>query len=138
LFVVDQSLAGVRQGVLHYLLRRADRHDLAARIAALGAEIDQPVGGADHVEVVLDHHDRVARGEELAERGEQLRDVLEVQARGRLVEEEEARLLPVGLGLGTARQHRDGASGASARWPASLRRCASPPESVGTGWPERR
>ena len=24
---------------------------------------------------------------------------------------------------------------ASARWPASFRRCASPPESVGTGWP---
>ena len=26
----------------------------------------------------------------------------------------------------------------SARWPASLSRCASPPESVGTGWPSRR
>ncbi|CFW33401.1 Uncharacterised protein [Bordetella pertussis] len=26
---------------------------------------------------------------------------------------------------------------ASARWPASLSRCASPPDSVGTGWPSR-
>ena len=33
--------------------------------------------------------------------------------------------------------HR-GAAADSARWPASFSRCASPPESVGTGWPSRR
>ena len=36
------------------------------RVAALGAEIDDPVGGADHVEVVLDDEQRVAGVEQLA------------------------------------------------------------------------
>ena len=40
---------------LRDLLGRADRDDLAARLAALGAEVDEPVGLLDHVEVVLDH-----------------------------------------------------------------------------------
>ena len=40
--------------------RRAGRDDAAAAIAAFGTEVDDPVGGLDHVEVVLDHDDRVA------------------------------------------------------------------------------
>ena len=43
------------------LRRRAGADDLAARLAALGPEVDDPVRGADHVEVVLDHDHRVAR-----------------------------------------------------------------------------
>ncbi len=42
-------------------------HDRAAAVAALGAEIYQPVGGADHVEVVLDDDERVTDLEQLAE-----------------------------------------------------------------------
>ena len=44
----------------HDLLGRARRHQRAAGLAAFGAEIDDPVGGADHVEVVLDDEQRVA------------------------------------------------------------------------------
>ena len=75
--------------VTHHLVRRAGGNDLAARLAAFGAEVDDPVGGADHVEVVLDHEQRMARGEQPLERAEQLRDVVEVQAGRRLVEEEQ-------------------------------------------------
>ena len=71
------------------LLGRAHRHQPAAVFAALGAEVDDPVGHLDHIEVVLDHDQRVAGLEQLAERREQLRDVVEVQARGRLVEDVE-------------------------------------------------
>ncbi len=67
----------------------AGGHDAAAFLAAFGAEVDQPVGGADHVEVVLDHQQRVAGREQLAQRAQQLRHVVEVQAGGRLVEHEE-------------------------------------------------
>ena len=42
--VVAQRLAGVRGGVRHHLRRRALGDDLAAGIAALGAEVDDPVG----------------------------------------------------------------------------------------------
>src|SRR3954467_10097248 len=62
----------------------------------LGAEVDEPVGAADEVEVVLDGDDGVAGLEELAERGEEDVDVAAVQARGRLVEQEQRR---AGAGL---------------------------------------
>jgi hypothetical protein len=41
------------------VLRRPGRDQLAARIPALRAEVDEPVGLLDHVEVVLDHEHRV-------------------------------------------------------------------------------
>ena len=63
--------------------------DRAARLAALGPHVDQPVGGLDHVEVVLDHDDRVALVDEPLQHLEQPLDVGEVQARRRLVEDVE-------------------------------------------------
>jgi hypothetical protein len=63
--------------------------DPPAAIAAFGSEVDQPVGGLDHVEVVLDHHDRVAAVPQALQHGEQQFDVLEVQAGGGLVEDVE-------------------------------------------------
>jgi hypothetical protein len=45
---------------LRDLLGRAPGHQAAALLAALGAHVDHAVGGLDHVEVVLDHHDGVA------------------------------------------------------------------------------
>jgi hypothetical protein len=41
------------------VLGRPGRDDLAAGVAAFRAEVDQPVAGADDVEVVLDDDDRV-------------------------------------------------------------------------------
>ena len=60
--------------------------DPATTAAALGPEVDQPVGALDDVEVVLDDDDRVALVDQALEHAEQLADVLEVQAGGRLVE----------------------------------------------------
>ena len=47
--------------------RRAGRDDLAAGVAAFGTEVDHPVGCADHVEVVLDHDQRMAGSDQLAQ-----------------------------------------------------------------------
>ena len=69
------------------LLGRALGDDQAAAGAALGAHVDDPVGGLDDVEVVLDDDDGVARVDQPAQHAEQLADVLEVQAGGRLVED---------------------------------------------------
>jgi hypothetical protein len=60
-----------------------------ALLAALRAQVERAVGGLDHVEVVLDHHDRVARVHEPLQHLEQLLDVGEVQAGRRLVEDVE-------------------------------------------------
>src|SRR5262249_12649475 len=58
-----------------------------ACFAAFRSEIDQVISGFDHVEVVFDDDQRVTCLDELLERGEQLRDVVEVKARGRFVED---------------------------------------------------
>ena len=68
-------------------LRRAGGHDLAAGVAAFRPEVDDVVGGLDHVEVVLDQHHGVAGVHEAVQRFQQPLDVGQVQARGRLVED---------------------------------------------------
>ena len=67
----------------------AGRDDGAAGGAAFGAEIDDPVRGADDVQVVLDHDHGVAVVDQAPQRGDELRDVGEMQARRRLVEQEQ-------------------------------------------------
>ena len=65
--------------------------DPAAGFAAVGAQVDHPVGRGDHVEVVLDDHDGVPRSARRWRIAEQAVDVGEMQARGRLVEDVEVR-----------------------------------------------
>ena len=72
------------------VLRRARDDDLAAARAALRAEIDDPVGRLDHVEVVLDHDHRVAVIDEPMEHLEQLLHVREMQPGRWLVEQVDA------------------------------------------------
>ena len=76
-------------GVCGDLLGRALGDDPAAAVPALGPEVDDPVRRLDHVEVVLDHEDRVAGVDEPVEDLEQLLDVGEVEAGRRLVEQVE-------------------------------------------------
>uniref|UniRef100_A0A914YSX1 Uncharacterized protein n=1 Tax=Panagrolaimus superbus TaxID=310955 RepID=A0A914YSX1_9BILA len=56
-------------------------------MAAFRTKVDDPVGGLDHVQVVLDHHHRVAFVAQLVQHAQQRFDVVEVQAGGRLVED---------------------------------------------------
>ena len=107
--VLAQRLGRVRARHLAHFLGRALGHDGAAAVAAFGTEVDQPVAGTDHVQVVFDDDQRVARFEQLAQRAHELGDVVEVQAGGGLVEQEQRallgqRLLRLGLGLGGLRQ----------------------------------
>ena len=156
--------AGVRASRVCAPLAGGFDHDRTAAFAALGAEVDDPVGRGDHVEVVLDHDQRMPGLQQLVEGAEQLGDVLEVQAGGGLSNRKSrpgsarsARRPRPGCSASPARQVRSPCPqlysqtypqhrlcvqvffcAASARWPASFRRCASPPDSVGTGWPRRR
>ena len=69
------------------LLGRALGHDPAAARAAFRPHVDQPVGGLDHLEIVLDHDHRVAGVDQRVQHLQQLPDVLEMQAGGRLVQD---------------------------------------------------
>ena len=62
---------------------------LAAAVAAFRPQVDDPVGGLDHLQIVLDHHHGVAGVDQLVQHFEQLGDVVEMQARRRLVEDVE-------------------------------------------------
>ncbi len=73
----------------HDLGGRADRRRCAAGLAALGTQVDDPVGGADHIEIVLDDEQRVPSIDEASKRPQQFGDIVEMQARGRLVEQEQ-------------------------------------------------
>src|SRR5687767_3448663 len=72
---------------------RALEDDPAAVVAGAGAEVDDPVGVRHDRLVVLDDDDRLAGVHEPVEQAEQLLDVGEVQAGGRLVEDIDAALL---------------------------------------------
>jgi hypothetical protein len=106
------------------------RHDAPAGRAAFGAEVDDPVGLGDHVQVVLDHHHAVAAVDQAVQHADELVHVGHVQAHGGLV------------------QHVQGVRRLLAAPPTSSRtlvssvtslmRCASPPLSVGLGWPSVR
>ena len=56
-FVLPTRVAG---GMLGDLFWGAAHHQFAALIAAIGSEINDPVGTANHIQVVLDHQNRVA------------------------------------------------------------------------------
>lgn len=51
-----------------------------------GPEVDNPVSGFDHVEIVLNHHNGVALIAQFMQYVEQLLNIGEVQTGGRLVE----------------------------------------------------
>src|SRR5487761_1636790 len=72
---------------------RALEDDPAAVVAGAGAEVDDPVGVRHDRLVVLDDDDRLAGVDEPVEQAEQLLDVGEVEAAGRLVEDVDAALL---------------------------------------------
>ena len=73
------------------------RDDAAAAFAALGAEVEEIVGVADDVEIVLDDDDGVAEAGKAVQNFEELANVVEVEAGGGLVEEIEG---AAGLALG--------------------------------------
>src|SRR5258707_7810252 len=58
----------------------------SAAESSFWSEIDDPVRGLDHIEVVLDHEDRVAASHETVKNFKQHSNILEVQTGCRLVE----------------------------------------------------
>ena len=80
-------MAGVGARVGGDLFGSAGGYDLATAVAAFGAHVDDPVGGFDDVEVVLDDEEGAAALDELTESGEEFGYVVEVEASGGLVED---------------------------------------------------
>src|SRR5690606_11434781 len=86
---VPQELAGVALPHLGHFLGGSLGDDPAPALSAFGAEVDDVVHCLDHVQVVLDHHHRVPGVDQTLEDDEQFADILEMETRGRLVEDVE-------------------------------------------------
>src|SRR5712664_2411826 len=82
-----EGLAGVGLFGASDELRRALGDDTAAAFAAFGAEVNDPVGLLDDVEVVLDDEHRVAEIDEALQDVEKFSNVVEMEAGGGLVED---------------------------------------------------
>ncbi len=76
----------MRSGTGRDFLRGADGDHLAAGVAAPWAEVDHVIGGLDYVQMVLDQKYAMAGVNQAVERLEQVLDIGQVKARGRLVE----------------------------------------------------
>src|SRR5882724_3611821 len=81
-----EGLAGVGLFGAGDELGRALGNDAAAAFAAFGAEVNDPIGLLDDVEMVLDDEHGVAEIDEALQDVEELSNVVEVQAGGGLVE----------------------------------------------------
>jgi hypothetical protein len=64
----------------------------ATFIASSWAEVDEPVGGFDYVQIMLDHEHRMTGIHQALKNLQQQADVMEVKTRSGLVEEEKERL----------------------------------------------
>ncbi|CAK9134584.1 unnamed protein product, partial [Ilex paraguariensis] len=64
----------------HQILGRAGRDDAAAVLSAFGAEVDDPVGLGDHVQVMLDDDHAVARIDQAVQHADELVHIGHVQA----------------------------------------------------------
>src|ERR1700704_471753 len=78
------SCVGIVQLSNH--LRRTRTHEIAAPVAALRTEIDDPICGLDHFEVMLNHNYGSPGIDQAPKSGQQFADIVKVQAGGWLVE----------------------------------------------------
>ena len=71
---------------LRNLFRGALGNNLAATIASFRSKVHDPVGGLNHVQVMLDDDDSIAMVTQVVQHREQLFDVMKVQASGWFIE----------------------------------------------------
>src|SRR5256885_2101168 len=88
-----QKAAGVGLLITGDLLRSAGGYDFAAHVAALRPHVDEPVRGFDDVEIVFDDQERGTGIEQFAKGGEELGDVVKMEAGGGLIENIENSLI---------------------------------------------
>ena len=82
-----QRLSGMAGGAHGHLLGGAGVDDLAALVAGFGAEVDDPIRGFDHIEVVFDDQDGMTGIDEALKHFQQDTDIVEMKPGGGFVKE---------------------------------------------------
>lgn len=78
--------------IFRHRFGRSLEDDVAAHRAAAGTELDEPVAGLQHLDVVLDEEDGVARLHHRVEEVEDAADVTRVETVGWLVHNKQLRI----------------------------------------------
>src|SRR5579863_4246310 len=81
-----QIFASIRSRGLGDLLGRALGDDKAASVSSLGAQVDHPIGAANHFQIVFDNQDARAQAQQPLKCVQQFCDVVEMQPSGRFIE----------------------------------------------------
>jgi len=81
--------SGMGCGMFRHLFWRTRHHDLTTLNASFGSKVDDPVGAADHIQVVLNHQDGVTLIHQPLDHIHQLVHVVEAQTRGGLIDQVE-------------------------------------------------
>ena len=78
-----------RLGLLAFgnLLRRSRRNDFTAVDTRIRAQVDNPVGTLDHIQIVFDNHDAIAEATQAIQAIHELADIFKMQARRRFVKQ---------------------------------------------------
>src|SRR5437588_121242 len=84
---LPQRRAGVRMRTGRDFLWCSGTDEFAAAGTAFGTKVDDPIRCLDNIKIVLNHQHRVAGVREAVEYLQQLLDIVEVQAGGRLIED---------------------------------------------------
>ena len=84
-----KKAAGVGLRVARDLFRGSGGDYFATLITAFGAQVDEPIGRLDDVEIVLDDEERSAGFEKFAKGGKEFSDVVKMQAGSGFVEDVE-------------------------------------------------
>ena len=69
-----------------HIFRCTRSHNLATAITTFGAKVNNPVGGLDNIQVVLNNHYGIAMIPQAMQDIQQLLDIVEVQARGGFIQ----------------------------------------------------
>src|SRR5271157_1476937 len=80
-----QVLACVRSRKLGNRFRRPCSYDIPAARPALRPQVDHPVGGLDHFEIMLDHQNRSSGINQTSKRRQQFTYIVKMQSRRGLV-----------------------------------------------------
>lgn len=83
--ITRQVLTRKGFGILRHLFWWPHRHHPAPSVATLRPEINDPVGGFNHIQIMLDHQDRITLINQPLEHVEQMTDIGRVKPGGRFI-----------------------------------------------------
>src|SRR5438034_4540330 len=81
-----EALSRVTLSAFRDSLRRPLCYDLSSGLTPFGTQVNYPIGGFDHIQIMLDDQQCIAGGAQFEEHFKELGDIVKVQAGRRFIE----------------------------------------------------